>query len=273
MHSIKSILEELGLDPKKEISESLKGVDYPKDYDPINDFHKEIIEKSKFINNLIQNGFLEDDISKFNVLEIGGGICSTAAAFANKCNTVISFELEKVHCLYAKRCKEHFNIENLAVYLGSITDIEGNEHYTIKNNSVDIIISYSGMFRYTVLDSLNIIHKMLKPNGKFICVYPRFWTNSTEINSIDKKLLTRALSKNENWNEFQDKFKEKLKNLNFVIEHHGVLKNQEMMPIGGDIIIGSNIASSRKEYSNNPINGLTFGKTLITCNTLICHKL
>lgn len=46
-----------------------------------------------------------------------------------------------------------------------------------------------------------------------------------------------------------------------------------MMPIGGDIIIESNIASSRKEYSNNPINGLAFGKTLITCNTLICHKL
>ncbi len=273
MDLIKSLLEEFGMNPNEEISQSLKGIDYPKDYNPIEDFDKKIIERSKFINNLIQKGFLQNNISNFNVLEIGGGICSTAAAFANKCNTVISFELEKVHCLYAKRCKEYFNIQNLAIYLGSIIDIEGNKHYSIKSNSVDIVISYLGMFRFTILDSLDPIHETLKPNGKFICVYPRFWTNSTEINSTDKELLSRALSKNQDWNEFENKLKEKLSNLNFEIEHEGVFENQEMIPIGGDVIIGSNIASTREEYLNNPIEEIVFGKTLITCNTLICRKL
>ncbi len=273
MKLIKPLLEELGMNPNEEISQLLKGIDYPKDYNPIDDFNKKTIERSKFINNLIQKGFLQNAISNFNVLEIGGGICCTGAAFAHECNTVISFELEKVHCLYAKRCKEHFNIQNLAVYLGSIIDIEGNKHYSIKNNSVDIVISYLGMFRFTILDSLDTIHKTLKSNGQFICVYPRFWTNSTEINSTDKELLVRALSKNQSWNEFDNKLKEKLSNLNFVIEHEGLLESFETTPIGGDVIIGSDIASTRKEYLNNPIKEIVFGKTLITCNTLICRKL
>lgn len=273
MKSIKTLLEDFGLNPNEEISQLLKDADYPKDYNPIVDFDKERIERSEFINNLIQKGFMQNDILNYNVLEIGGGICSTGAAFARKCNAVISFELEKVHCLYAKRCKEHFNIPNLAVYLGSIIDIEGNKHYSIKINSVDLVISYFGMFRFTILNSLSTIYETLKPNGQFICVYPRFWTNTTKINSTDKELLIRALAKNQHWNEFNIRLKEKLSNLNFLIEHEGLLENHEMTPIGGDVIIGSDIASTRGEYLNNPIEGIIFEKTLITCNTLICRKL
>lgn len=273
MNSMEKFLKEIGMNKNEEISQSLKGMDYPEAYNPINDFEKEVIERSKFIDNLIEKGLLQNDISGLNVLEIGGGICVTGAAFAKKSNAVISFELEKVHCLYAKRCKEHFNIPNLAVYLGSIIDIENNKHYEVNSNSVDILVSYSGMFRYTILDTLNVLHKTLKPNGKFICVYPRFWTNFDELKSIDKELLNRAISKNPDWNEFENKLKGKLRDLNFKIEHEGILKDHEMMPIGGDVIIGSNIASTREEYTNNPIKEITFGKTLITCNTLICHKL
>ena len=273
MESIKTLLEGFGINPNEEVSQLLKGVDYPKNYNPIHDFDKGIMERSEFIHSLIQKGFLQNDLSNSNVLEIGGGICSTGAAFAHKCNIVISFELEKVHCLYAKRCKEYFNLQNLAVYLGSIIDIEGNKHYSIKNNSVDIVISYLGMFRFTILDSLETIYRTLKPNGQFICVYPRFWTDSTKINSVDKQLLIRALSKNQHWNEFDNRLKEKLSNLDFVIEHEGLLENHKMTPIGGDVILGSDIASTREEYLSNPIEGIIFGKTLITCNTLICRKL
>lgn len=272
MDPMELFLKELGMNPNEEISQSLKGMDYPKEYNPIDDFNKKVIERSKFIDNLVLKGFLQNDISSFNVLEIGGGICSTGAAFASKCNAVISFELEKIHCLYAKKCKEHFNIPNLAVYLGSIIDIKGNKHYSINNNLIDIVISYSGMFRFTILDTLDAIHKALKVNGKFICVYPRFWTNSTEINSSDNELLNRVICKNQDWDEFEEKLKEKLKNLNFIIEHEGILENNRVTPIGGDVIIGSNIASTREEYVEKPIEGIVFGKTLITCNTLICRK-
>lgn len=273
MNSMEKFLKELGINPSEEISQLLKGIDYPEEYNPINDFEKKVIERSKFINSLTEKGFLQNSTSGFNVLEIGGGICATGAAFAKKCNAVISFELEKIHCLYAKRSKEHFNISNLAVYLGSIIDIKGNNKYLINSNSIDLVISYSGMFRYTMLDTLDTINKTLKSNGKFICVYPRFWTNSDELKNIDKELLNRAIYKNTDWGELENKLMNKLRNLNFKIEHEGILESHEMMPIGGDVIIGSNIASTREEYINNPIKDITFGKTLITCNTLICRKL
>ncbi len=272
MDSMELFLKELGMNPNEEISQILNSTDYPKKYNPIDDFNKNVIERKKFIDSLVEKGFLQKDISDFNVLEIGGGTCSTGAAFASKCNAVISFELEKVHCLYAKMCKEHFNISNLAVYLGSIIEIEGNKHYSINNNSIDTVISYSGMFRFTILDTLDTIHKVLKDNGKFICVYPRFWTNSKEINNSDKELLNRAIYKNRDWDKFGEELKEKLKRLNFIIEHEGILENNDVMSIGGDVIIGSNIVSTREEYIEKPIEGLVFGKTLITCNTLICRK-
>lgn len=272
MNIIDSVLEIMDIDKNKEISMLFKNSNYPSEYNPVEDFHKEVIEFNGFIEKLIEKQFLPRDISNFNVLEIGGGVCSKGAAFAKKCNAVVSFELEAVHCLYAKRCKEYFNISNLAVYLGSITNLMGNKHYSVKENSVDMVISYSGMFRDTILDTLDEIHKVLKPGGKFICVYPRFWTNSTGINSTDKELLNRGLLKNENWSCFETELKEKLKNLNFKVEHEGMLENHETMTIGGDVIIGSNIATTREEYVKAPIDGLVFGKTLITCNTLICEK-
>lgn len=272
MIMIESVLETMRINKNEEISILLKNSKYPSEYNPVEDFRKEATEFTEFIENLMKKEFLPKDISNFNVLEIGGGVCSKGAAFAKKCNAVVSFELEEVHCLYAKRCKEHFNITNLAVYLGSITKIMGHKHYSIKENSVDVVISYSGMFRDTILDTLEEIHKALKPGGKFICVYPRFWTNSTAINSIDKELLKRAISRNENWTYFQKELNEKLKALNFKVEHEGILENHETMPIGGDVIIGSNIAATREEYVKAPIEGLAFGKTLITCNTLICEK-
>lgn len=271
--SMESFFKKLGMNQNEEISQLLKGIDYPKEYNPINDFERKVIERSKFIDNLTEKGLLQKDISGFNVLEIGGGICATGAAFAKRSNAVISFELEKVHCLYAKRCKEHFNISNLAIYLGSIIDIKGNNHYLINSNSIDLVISYSGMFRDTMLDTLDTINKILKSDGKFICVYPRFWTNPDELKNIDNELLNRVISKRTDWNEFENKLKDKLRDLNFKIEHEGILESHEMMPIGGDVIIGSNIASTREEYTNHPIKDITFGKTLITCNTLICRKL
>lgn len=273
MSMIDSVLETMGINKSEEISTLLKDSKYHSEYNPVEDFHKEVIGFNEFIENLIEKEFLPKDISNFNVLEIGGGVCSKGAAFAKKCNAVVSFELEEVHCLYAKRCKEHFNISNLAVYLGSITNIAGHNHYSINENSVDMVISYSGMFRDTILDTLDEIHKALKPGGKFICVYPRFWTSSTDIKPIDKELLNRASLKNENWSGFEKELEEKLKNLDFKVEHEGILENHETMPIGGDVVIGSNIASTREQYGKAPIDGLAFGKTLITCNTLICEKL
>lgn len=272
MTALESLFIDLGIDPEMEISKLYAGEACPEDNSLIDKFQRDVNIRKEFIELLMEKGFLQKDLSNFNALEIGGGVCSTGAAFADKCSAVISLELEKVHCLYAKKCKEHFRIKNLGIFHGSITDVEDNTVYTIMDNSMDLAISHMGMFRYTVIDTLEKISTILKQNGKLICVYPRFWTDSDGLNDIDNELLNRATAKNSNWENFKKEFEDKLMELGFKIEHNGILEGYSVIPIGGDVILGSNIASSRKEYSENPIAGIAFGKTLITCNTLICSK-
>ena len=272
MSCLMNYLSGLGLEPKEEISERLKNERYPEEYNPIMDFSKKLNSRRDFINTVMEKDLLRRDISDINVVEIGGGICSTGAAFAEKCSNVVAFELEEIHCLYAKRCKEYYNIDNLAVFQGSILNMEGEKCYSIKDSSIDLVVSYMGMYKFTIMDSLEIIHSMLKTKGEFICVYPRFWTEDTGLNDIDHKLLSRALANNEGWHEFGKELSKKLKDLGFKVEYNGILEKQDETPIGGDIIIGSKIASSPEEYFNNPIEGIIFGKTPITCNTLVCRK-
>lgn len=269
---LKEKLGFLGINPNEEISQLLREDSYPVQYNPINDFGKSVQERNNFINLLKKKGFLKENLSQINAVELGGGVCSTGAAFAAQCKSVISFELEKVHCLYAKRCKEHFNIDNLGVLYGSISEVDGHCNYRINDNSVDLVISHMGMFRFTVLETLNMISKLLKQEGKFIFVYPRFWTHSDKLNKVDKQLLIRAQEKNSNWIKFNKQFENELERNGFIVEHEGLLEGYTHIPIGGDVILGSKIASSKDEYDSNPIEGIVFGKTLITCNTLICSK-
>lgn len=272
MEYLNEFLNNLGIDPKEEVSEKLRGVGYPQDFNPILSFSRKIDDRGGFIDRLIQERLLGKDMKSFNAAEIGGGLCSTGAAFAKKCKNVLSFELEKTHCLYADRCKKHFGMNNLAILQGSIISVDGQKCYSIKNNSLDLVISYMGMYRYTVLESLEIIHNILKPDGKFIFVYPRFWSDETELNDIDNALLSRAQENNENWKEFRVELSKKLNDLNFAVEYSGILENYKETAIGGDIIVGSNIAKSPAEYFRNPIKGISFGKTLISCNTMVCIK-
>lgn len=273
MNTSNNILKEFGLNTVDEISQALRGLDCPQEYNPIVDFSIKRNERIEWIESLTQMGFLQSDISNYKVLEIGGGLCHTAAAFADKSKSVVSFELEEVHCLYAKKCKEHFDIHNLAIFMGSIIGIQDSNYYPINHNSVDLVISYLGMFKSTVIESLETISKMLISNGKFIFVYPRFWTNDSDLQALDQELLNRAMSKNQDWLAFEKLLKENLNQLDFKIEHEAILENHEFAPIGGDVIIGSNIAATREEYMENPIEDLFFGKSLMTCNTLICSKL
>ena len=270
MNKYEVLLEELGINRKEEISNLLKNESYPEGYNPIPKFEKEMNRKTELIRLLKKKGFIENDLSKNNVVEIGGGTCSTGAAFAREANAVISFELEKVHCLYAKRCKEHFEIDNLGVLMGSIMDIAGHKLYSVKENVADTVVSHQGMFRYTILEMLDGITKLLRPGGEFIFLYPRFWTDPDQLNPTDTKLLNRALDNNSEWWDFNKEFEKELEKQDLKVEFKGVLEGYPTIPIGGDVILGSRIASSKEDYFSNPIDGISFGKTPITCNTVIC---
>jgi hypothetical protein len=272
MKALENLFLNLGIDSEKEISKLFRDEICPEDSNLIDKFQRDVNKRKELIKLLMENDFVQKNISEFNVFEVGGGVCSTGAAFADKCNAVISLELEKVHCLYAKRCKEYFQIDNLGIFHGGLTEVDDNDKYFVEENTIDLVISHMGMFRYTVLDTLEKISSMLRHRGKFICVYPRFWTDSDEINDIDKELLNRAVLKNIDWRRFKEQFEDKLSVLGFQVEYNNILDKYRDIPIGGDVILGSKIVSSREEYIKNPIEGITFGKTLITCNTLICSK-
>lgn len=271
MKTFEKTLQILGIDSKLEISNLLNNDNYPEYYNPINDFEKSVKNRSELIKLLKRKNFLEQDNSNFNVLEIGGGICSTGAAFAEEYNSVISFELEKIHCLYAKRCKEHFDIENLGVLYGSISKIEESQLFKINDNSVDLVISHMGMFKDTILSTLTTISKLLKSDGKLILIYPRFWTNSNNLNEVDIRLLERTYEKTSDCNIFYNDLLGKLEE-DFIIKYSDILEEYNSIPIGGDVILGSQICSNKEEYFDNPIEGITFGKTLITINTILCVK-
>lgn len=272
MNKMESVCLKLGINPEKEISKLFMNEICPEDKKLIDKFLMDVGRRKEFINLLMEKEFLQSDLSNLSVVEIGGGVCSTGAAFADKCSAVISLELEKVHCLYAKECKEHFNIDNLGIFYGCLTNVKNNEIYTIKDNSTDLVISHMGMFKYTVVETLEKINRILNRNGRLICVYPRFWTDLSNLNDIDRRLLNRAIVKNNNWEGFKKEIKDKLMKLRLKTEYNGILDGYSTIPIGGDVILGSNIASSWEEYSQNPIEDIVFGKTLISCNTLICSK-
>lgn len=272
MNSIEELSYYFGVGQEKETSKLFENERCPEDNNLLNKFQKDVDMKKYFIEIITKKGFLTEDISDFKIAEIGGGVCSTGAAFAQKCDAVISFELEKVHCLYAKRCKEYFHIHNLGIFYGSIIDVENNMVFCVRDNSADLVVSHMGMFRFTVLDTLEKVSSILKHNGKFICIYPRFWTDHSRLNTIDEELQNRAVKKNSNWEKFKSEFEMKIRELELKLEYNDILEGYCTIPIGGDVILGSNIASSSNEYFENPIKGITFGKTLITCNTLICSK-
>lgn len=214
---------------------------------------------------------LDKEISTYFGIEIGGGICCTGAALAKKCKSVVSFELGNVHCLYAKRSKEYFNIDNLGVYCGSISDVKGHKKFDLKEKSVEIFISHMGMFREIIIPTLTEIARVLKKEGKFICVYPRFWTHSTNLNSVYKKLLKRSQINDARWFDFNKQLEKQLEKVNMKIDYSGLLKEYQSVSIGGDVIIGSKISLTKEEYFKNPISGIKFGQSQITCNTLVCH--
>lgn len=270
MSKLEKLCLKLGINPEREVSKLYRNEFGPEDKNLFENFQSQLNRRKKLIDLLNDKKFLCQDLSEVNAVEIGAGICSTGGALAEKCNTVISLELEKVHCLYGKRCREFFNIENLGIFHGSMTKIDGNEVYEIKEDSIDLVISHMGMFRYTIIETLEKVSGILKADGKFICVYPRFWTDSDNLNEIDRELLKRALLKNPSWDTFKGEFESKLVELGLRIEYNNILDGYNVIPMGGDVILGSNIASSREEYSQNPIEGMAFGRTLITCNTLVC---
>jgi len=128
------------------------------------------------------------------------------------------------------------------------------------------------MFRDTIVPSLNKLYEMLKSDGVFILVFPRFWTDCSQLNFTDKKLLDRAFKNDDSWFDFKNILKYNLSNLGFKIIFEGMMDDYSQLPMGGDIIVGSNIATTKDEYYRKPIPNLVFGKTNITCNTLICKK-
>lgn len=273
VNKLENIVCNYGINPNEEVSQLFRDECYPESYDPTEKFRDERKARNDFIHILMEKKLIDHDISNFNVVEIGGGTCCTGAAFADRCNTVISFELEKVHCLYAKKCREHFNIGNLGIFYGSISDAYDHVRYSMNPDTADLFVSHMGMFKFTVFETMERAVRILRKTGTFVCVYPRFWTHSDGLNDADGKLLKRALDRNTDWGKFFGQLKDKLDDLGFKIEHNDILNEYNQIPIGGDVILGSNIASGKEEYFNNPIEGIAFGKTLITCNTLVCTKI
>ncbi len=188
--TLAQLLQEHGIDPEIEFSRLYPLAHRADGWSASDVYRDEVRRRTRFLDELGRLSLLPS-LNEHNtsVLDFGSGLASSCIALSDRVRLAVALDGSYDHCVSATECIGAENLDNVAVYHGSL--LPSPRHVTIpmKARTFDMIVVYHGCWRTDIPLLLPDWAGLLKPGGRIYVVYPRFWFEDSSLTDDEAHLV------------------------------------------------------------------------------------